>query len=155
MLWFVKKKQTSSISDVVCLPSIIFLGMLPDFLDGSHEMGVKFVLRWARWAPLIPFPTLRILADRNWEWFLMEPKHHLCFVSVIGQTPRAIILWQHHGWFLRQPTPHIKLFPHIKSHVNSLRSWRVAIQNSWQFCIACWFPKPNILISKTATTTNL
>lgn len=35
-----EKKQTSSISDVVCLPSIIFLGMLPDFLDGSHEMGV-------------------------------------------------------------------------------------------------------------------
>ena len=115
MLWFVKKK--TNIFHIWCSMSSInnISWNAPEFfLMGRMKWGYEFVLRWARWAPLIPFPTLRILADRNWEWFLMEPKHHLCFVSVIGQTPRAIILWQHHGWFLRQPTPHIKLFPHIK-----------------------------------------
>ena len=38
--------------------------------------------------PQLPY-SLGILAHRNWEWWTMEPKWPLRFVSVIGSTPNA------------------------------------------------------------------
>ncbi len=33
--------------------------------------------------------TLQILAHRNWEWWTMEPKYDLRFVSVMKDTPSS------------------------------------------------------------------